>query len=405
VLGTIPALRLASLEVAGPRDGASLYAANTLAAFWRSSPPSSGEAWDCALQTAARHLPDEAQVVLARGGWNALMEHVLGEAQFGTNRYRLTSARQLYYRLRAILPRRVTAFGRRHLTAKAPRRFRLRWPIEDRYVHFMHELGQRTSSDAEYIRAAQLWPGRADFAFALTHDVERAEGHAFVPQLADLDEKYGFRSSFNFVLEDYAVDHAILRELTARGFEVGIHGLHHDGSMFSSWANFVRDSQRLARYAATLGIVGFRSPATHRNPTWMQQLPFEYDASFFDTDPFEVMPGGTMSIWPFFCGRFVELPYTLPQDHTLLVVLGKRDPRLWLDKVDFIARWNGMAMLIAHPDFLIASRYRAVYEEFLQEMQHRVRLGQSDGSYPAAWHALPLEIARWWRDRARAPED
>ena len=43
----------------------------------------------------------------------------------------------------------------------------------------------------------------------------------------------------------------------------------------------------------------------------MRHLEIEYDLSFFDTDPFEPIPGGTMSIWPFFIGHFVELPYTL----------------------------------------------------------------------------------------------
>ena len=31
----------------------------------------------------------------------------------------------------------------------------------------------------------------------------------------------------------------------------------------------------------------------------MQALEIEYDLSFFDTDPCEPIPGGTMSIWPF----------------------------------------------------------------------------------------------------------
>ena len=78
-----------------------------------------------------------------------------------------------------------------------------------------------------------------------------------------------------------------------------------------------------------------------RNPEWMQALEIEYDLSFFDADPYEPMPGGTMSIWPFILGRFVELPYTLIQDHTLTAVLGETTPRLWLEKVDFIERYRG----------------------------------------------------------------
>jgi hypothetical protein len=41
------------------------------------------------------------------------------------------------------------------------------------------------------------------FAFVLTHDVEAAEGQAYVRTVADLDEGLGFRSSFNFVPERY----------------------------------------------------------------------------------------------------------------------------------------------------------------------------------------------------------
>ena len=33
----------------------------------------------------------------------------------------------------------------------------------------------------------------------------------------------------------------------------------------------------------------------------------QYDLSFFDTDPFEPIPVGTMSIWPFMLGNFVEI--------------------------------------------------------------------------------------------------
>jgi peptidoglycan/xylan/chitin deacetylase (PgdA/CDA1 family) len=216
--------------------------------------------------------------------------------------------------------------------------------------------------------------------------------------LADVDESYGFRSSFNFVPEKYWVDESLLDELRERGFEVGVHGLNHDGKLFSSQREFERRAARINAHARDWGAVGFRAPFTHRNPEWMQVLDVEYDASFFDTDPFEPIPGGTMSIWPFMCGRFVELPYTLVQDHTLLVVLGERSPRMWLDKVDFIARWNGMALVNVHPDYMRDPRHLGVYEQFLSAMarfgvdSERAMMGAM--SY---WHALPRDVARWWR--------
>ena len=54
------------------------------------------------------------------------------------------------------------------------------------------------------------------------------------------------------------------------------------------------------------------------------------------------MPGGLGSIWPFVAGKYVELPYTMPQDHTLFIALRQRDCRIWERKFDFIVRNSGM---------------------------------------------------------------
>jgi hypothetical protein len=121
----------------------------------------------------------------------------------------------------------------------------------------------------------------------------------------------------------------------------------------------------------------------------MQSLNIEYDLSFFDTDRYEPMSGGTMSLWPFTIGRFVELPYTLVQDYTLTAVLKHTTPRLWLEKVDVIRRYSGLALLNVHPDYLREPRVQQVYEDFLQAMRRRADF----------WHALPRDVARWWRAR------
>src|SRR5207253_9314551 len=217
--------------------------------------------------------------------------------------------------------------------------------VEDRFVRFLHRV-----LDGVDNTPTTFWPHAAQYAFALTHDVERSAGQSFVLAVADLDERYGFRSSFNFVAEGYSVDQSLLDDLRQRGFEIGLHGLRHDGSLFASRAHFDAAVPRLNQYLHEWGAVGFRAPFTHRNPEWLQALDIEYDASCFDADPYEPMPGGTMSIWPFFCGRFVELPYTLVQDHTLFAILGERTPRAWLDKLRFVAEWGGMALVNVHPD-------------------------------------------------------
>jgi hypothetical protein len=101
------------------------------------------------------------------------------------------------------------------------------------------------------------------------------------------------------------------------------------------------------------------------------------------------MPGGTMSLWPFFMGRFVELPYTLVQDYTLTSVLGETSPKTWLDKIDFLERYHGMALINSHPDYLSKKTNWEVYNTFLAAMKNR----------SGYWHALPREMAKWWRNR------
>jgi hypothetical protein len=163
--------------------------------------------------------------------------------------------------------------------------------------------------------------------------------------------------------------------------------------LFSSRAKFEHCAEKINGYLRDLGAVGFRAPLTIRHPEWMQALNLDYDLSFFDSDPFEPIPGGTMSIWPFFLGHFVELPYTLVQDYTLTDVLKEQTPDLWLKKVEFIREHYGMALINSHPDYLKVPARFQIYSSFLQ----RVR---ENGGY---WHALPRDVAHWWRERSTSP--
>ena len=49
---------------------------------------------------------------------------------------------------------------------------------------------------------------------------------------------------------------------------------------------------------------------------------------------------------------YVELPYTLPQDSTLFLLLRERSIDLWKTKVDWIAAHGGMILLDTHPDYM-----------------------------------------------------
>jgi hypothetical protein len=371
-----------------------LYAANTPDAFWRflAKPEPSTADWDGAVQHAALQLPP---TVRPRGDdLQSLNALTLGEGQFGSKHWRLSAALRLYYTVKPLLPRWSTRRLRRLRGPSTDPRSHLGWPIEERYVRFQWEVARQVMQQQERtaLPFIHFWPQGHRYAFVLTHDVETAAGQDRVLELADLDASYGFRSSFNFVPEQYRLNHGVLAELRARGFEVGVHGLQHDWKLFSSESEFLRRARRINRYLKALGATGFRAPLTHRNPEWMQALDIDYDLSFFDTDPHEPTPGGTMSIWPFTIGRFIELPYTLVQDYTLTAVMGETTPRLWLQKVDFIRDHCGMALVITHPDYLVRPTTRQVYVDFLKAMRAK-------NDY---WQALPSEVAAWWRARATA---
>jgi hypothetical protein len=173
-----------------------------------------------------------------------------------------------------------------------------------------------------------------------------------------------------------------------------MHGLTHDRQLFASRQAFDQRLRPLAELAGRLGASGFRSPATHRVFDWIGELPIEYDATIPNSDPYEPQPGGCCSVWPFFIGMVVELPYTLPQDHTLLTLLRHRSPALWLEQAAAIEREFGLVQCVSHPDpgYLGDQDKRAIYAEFLHGLNER----------PKLWRALPREVASWWRRRAGA---
>jgi peptidoglycan/xylan/chitin deacetylase (PgdA/CDA1 family) len=308
---------------------------------------------------------------------------VFREALAADNRSaRLSRAFRAYYTVRALLPLPV----RQLLQRLRPVRVGSRWCYPDDFVATLRES---LAVSADELTIIHPWPDGQDFAFVLTHDVEAADGMRRVDQIARLEEQLGFRSSWNFVPYKYPVDRGLLNNLVERGFEIGVHGYNHDGRLFTSRALFQRRAMAINAALREWGSVGFRAPMVHRNLEWMQSLEILYDASCFDADPYQAMPGGVGSVWPFIAGKFVELPYTLPQDHTLFVVRNESDGRIWHEKLSYVANLHGMSLVITHPDYLDSQRRLDIYRRLL--CQAREMAG--------VWHALPRDVAAWWQAR------
>jgi peptidoglycan/xylan/chitin deacetylase (PgdA/CDA1 family) len=295
-----------------------------------------------------------------------------------------------YYRVRPLLPRRLQIALRRAYSVRQRRRAFPAWPIEDLLVRrWEEELRREAERDGGAAALVNLWPGEHRFAFVLTHDVEGPAGVAAIPRLREVEARRGLVSSWNLCAEEYPIPAGLFDDLRAQGCEIGLHGIDHRGLLFDSRERFEADLPDIHRYLREWGAAGFRSPALHRNADWMPELGCDYDSSFPDTDPFEPQPGGCCSILPFFIGDLVELPVTMAQDHTLFEILRHRDIAVWREKADWIAAHHGLVNVIVHPDYMLTADRLARYEELLDHLT----------ALEGGWHALPRDVAAWWRAR------
>lgn len=296
-----------------------------------------------------------------------------------------------YYRVRPVLPRGLQLALRRAFSRAQGRAEFPRWPIEDGlsdlYEWLFALLGALGGGPVPWLG---LWPDGREWALVLTHDVETAAGLRRREALRAPERELGLRSSWNLVAERYDVGDDVVAALRDEGCEIGVHGLRHDGRDLGSRRQLRRRLPAMRRAADRWGAVGFRSPATQRVWEWMPGLGFDYDSSTPDTDPFEPQPGGCATVLPFFNDDLVELPITLPQDHTLFCVLDHQDGGLWLDKARHIRHRGGMALALTHPDYVADGRVERAYRALLAEF----------AADPTVWHALPREVAGWWRERA-----
>ncbi len=311
----------------------------------------------------------------------------------------LSSLLVAYYTFKPVMPLRLRYWLRRWIARRTLAKTK-DWPI-------------KPGSESP----PQNWPGWPEgkkFAVVLTHDVEDQRGLDRCRLLMELEERYGFRSSFNFVPDGkYEVSRALREHLVHHGFEVGIHDLYHDGSLFRSREEFEKQVHKINRYVEQWGVSGFRAGFMFHNLGWQRKLKVLYDTSTFDVDPFEPQPDGVNTVFPFWVegddeeadgyvrlphsqeetNGYVELPYTLAQDSTLFLLLRERTIDLWKRKLDWVAEHGGMVMLNTHPDYMAFDRDKPSWKEYpaayYSELLDYVRTKYA-GLY---WQPLPKEVA------------
>jgi predicted glycosyltransferase len=305
---------------------------------------------------------------------------------------------RVYYRIKPAIPRSLRLSIRRWFALRQRARVQDIWPI----APGSQQPPQNWAG----------WPGGKKFALVLTHDVESQYGLDKCRQLMKLEKGLDFRSSFNFIPKGgYEVPEQLRNELVRNGFEVGVHDLRHDGKLYHTRAEFSKNAALINEYLRDWQAVGFRSGFMLHNLNWLHDLNIEYDASTFDTDPFEPQPDHRNTIFPFWMaapsdsqnprGGYVEMPYTLPQDSTLFLLFREKTPEVWLRKLDWIAQHGGMVLLNTHPDYINFENKRSGREypaAFYLELLEYIRSKYKD----QYWHASPRDVASYVRADVRA---
>ena len=296
------------------------------------------------------------------------------------------------------------------------------------------------------------WPGGAEFALFLSHDIDkifdrepfyvlaalnharrlvlRGEGRRVglalrrlgralwtpkAPELdfrtiLDIEARHGFRSTF-FVLHDvgwrrrgsrYAVSSPALRRIAdliaAAGGEIGLHG----GFYRFNQAEGYRESREALRAALGVEPVGIRNPFLLFSgaETWaaQQAAGFRYDSTFGYSDRIGPRDG---RVWPF----FAEDPATGRKMDILELPLTVMDVALFRDRTGgeaaLEAAWRaiepviaagGLVTLLWHNDYFNEPEYRDwqwTYEQLLARLAER-----------KPWCAPGSEIAAFWNAHA-----
>lgn len=304
--------------------------------------------------------------------------------------------RKIYYLFREFLPVSL----RRHLQRAYFKDWKElpfpAWPV-DFTVDTLHEEFLRLLMETSGVKKVPFiwfWPEGANNCVMMTHDVETSLGRDFTRQLMDVDDSYGIKASFQVIPEKrYEVPDEYVREIRSRGFEFNVHDLNHDGLLYQERAEFLRRAARINGYLRQYETQGFRAGSMYRNQEWYDSFDFSYDMSVPNVAHLEPLRGGCCTVMPYFIGNVLELPLTTAQDYSLFHILHHYSIELWKQQLALIKERNGLMSFICHPDYLVDTGAREVYESLLDYLRHMIT---SEG----LWLALPGEVNRWWRARS-----
>lgn len=277
--------------------------------------------------------------------------------------------------------------------------FLLEWPIEKsvellRYI--LLKIFQLVDQDS--FKEDSFWPSGKRYCVLLTHDVDSDSGFKNIYKISDIEKSYGLTSLWNIVPFRYKINFSVLDNLLTEGHELGLHGYdHRNVTPFLPLKEIDKRIKKSMDLFHNYPIKGFRSESLMRSTELFQILEkyLLYDLSIPDTDNCTTYDtfNGCCSIFPFKINKLLEMPLTVPQDASLLV-LGYSPNQIldiWLKKLDWIKKVKGLVVINTHPEpqWLGNKEMLKIYSKLLEFIRK-----DSD-----AWLPLPFQAAEWWLNR------
>ena len=233
------------------------------------------------------------------------------------------------------------------------------WPHEPRLDDLRAELWAGAAAGRGLSLATPTYPDGRRGAVLLTHDIDSRADIGGIPDIRNLERRYGLPSSVGFIPQISWPASAVIDELIRDGCEVYCHDVRHDGKLAYRSATAVRaDFERFFREHAEARpqLRGFRSGQLLMTLGLLGSLAewFEYDLSLPDTEkggPYGSR-AGCATVYPFLFDGLLEIPLTMPQDFFLLTVEHLDSAGMlsvWRDKLEAVLSRGGVAVVNTHP--------------------------------------------------------
>jgi hypothetical protein len=293
-----------------------------------------------------------------------------------------------YYALKPWIPRNVQLMARRAWIRRKMGQYGAVWPID----------AGAGAPPADW----PGWPEKKRFALVLTHDVEDLRGLLRVTRLMEMEERLGFRSSFNFVPEKYEVSPELRMDLEKKGFEVGVHGLNHDGKYLNS-RNFLRQGPEDQQVSERMERGGIPDAGHAPQAGLVPRPPHRIRRFHVRYRPVRAVPGRSR---PDISLHRVEqrereklrrASVHPPQDFLVFIMLREKHLETWKRKMEWVVGKAGMVLFIAHPDYMNFGETKMVSEEYPAEYYGEFLKHIREKYHGEYWNPVPRGIAEYTR--------